>query len=427
MGIPREFPTGSGPLAAQCGVVPPFLLRRLARSDDEYAARVARSTLEVERTLRLQREVRSARPSPGRHEGMPGFVPERLQRHPRLRDHGPVPETGPRVAPTTPAAPNRSVHDAQNGTTLPGVLVRGEGAEAAADSAVNEAYDGLGDTWSLFHEEYGRNSLDDAGLALVATVHFAREYDNAFWNGEQMVFGDGDGEIFGRFTCCPDVIGHELAHGFTQYTAGFVYVGQPGALNEHVSDVFGVLTRQRVLGHTAQESDWLIGAGLFMPGVQGVALRSMKEPGTAYDDPRLGKDPQPGHMDDYEQLPHDEKNDNGGVHINSGIPNRAFYLAATALGGQAWGAPGQIWYDTMTTGGLPKDADFGAFAAATLAAAQARYGQGSHEQEAVAAGWAGVGVVPQALPVHRGRPATPEAKAAARGVSKGGGSADPGP
>ena len=459
--------------AAQCTVVPPFLLQRLARSGDGPAATVARDTLRLEHTLRVRREARSMRqprstggPVPGREpaaggepqnervdepvegpvegplegrgdergdarggdgrdgSGEPGppgqgFVPDRLQRHPRLREHRRVePPRG--LAPGEPpqeavaATPDRAVHDAEHGTDLPGVLRRDEGAEPHADESVNAAYDGLGHTWSLFHDAYGRNSLDDAGLKLVASVHFAKDYDNAFWDGEQMVFGDGDGEVFGSFTDCLDVIGHELAHGFTQYTAGFVYVGQSGALNEHVSDVFGALTVQRVEGQTADQADWLVGKDLFLPGVQGVALRSMKAPGTAYDDPRLGKDPQPAHMDDYEQLPHDEANDNGGVHINSGIPNHAFYLAATTLGGNAWEAPGQIWYDVMTTGGLPKDADFAAFAAATLAAAGARYGEGSAEQEAVRAGWDGVGVVAAASPVHLTRP-RPDARAAARG------------
>ena len=151
----------------------------------------------------------------------------------------------------------------------------------------------------------------------------ARDYDNAFWDGTQMVFGDGDGVIFLPFTRSVDVIGHELAHGVTQYTSGLNYQDQSGALNESVSDVFGVLVKQRLLGQTADQADWLVGAELLAPGVNGVALRSMAAPGTAYDDPRLGKDPQPGHMRDYV----DTTDDNGGVHINSGIPNKAFHVA----------------------------------------------------------------------------------------------------
>ncbi len=113
----------------------------------------------------------------------------------------------------------------------------------------------------------------------------------------------------------------------------------------------------------------------------------MKAPGTAYDDPTLGKDPQPAHMDDYVST----YEDNGGVHINSGIPNHAFYLLATALGGNAWERAGQIWYDTLTGGQLPADADFAGFAAATAASALSRYGEGE-EHRAVLAAWSGVGV-----------------------------------
>src|SRR5690606_25342549 len=115
--------------------------------------------------------------------------------------------------------------------------------------------------------------------------------------------------LFNRFTIAADIIGHELAHGVTQHTANLIYQGQSGALNESMSDVFGSLVKQRLLGHTAAEADWLIGEGLFTSNVNGTGIRSMKEPGTAYDDPVLGKDPQPGHMNNYVQTP----SDNGGV------------------------------------------------------------------------------------------------------------------
>ena len=169
-------------------------------------------------------------------------------------------------------------------------------------------------------------------MGLVATVHFGDHYENAFWNGRQMVFGDGDGELFNRFTVSLDIIGHELAHGVTEDEAELMYLNQSGALNESVSDVFGSLVKQYLRGQTADEADWLIGEGLLTDAVAGVALRSMKEPGTAYDDPVLGDDIQPAHMDDYVRT----TADNGGVHINSGIPNKAFYTAAMSLGGHAW-------------------------------------------------------------------------------------------
>jgi len=204
-----------------------------------------------------------------------------------------------------------------------------------------------------------------------------------------MVFGDGDGEVFGRFTASLSVIGHELAHGVTQYSANLVYRGQSGALNESVSDVFGALVEQRVLGQSAETASWIIGAGLFTDRVQGRGLRSMSAPGTAYDDDVLGTDPQPASMDDYVET----QGDNGGVHVNSGIPNRAFYLTAVSIGGEAWGAAGQIWYDTITNGSIPANCDFVGFAAATSAAAAARFGADSAERRAVAQAWTTVGVL----------------------------------
>jgi hypothetical protein len=205
-----------------------------------------------------------------------------------------------------------------------------------------------------------------------------------------MVFGDGDGVVFRRFTVAVDVIGHELTHGVTELTAALAYRGQSGALNESISDVFGSLVKQRALGQDAASADWLIGEGLFAEGVHGVALRSMKAPGTAYDDPALGKDPQPASMDGYVET----TDDNGGVHLNSGIPNRAFYLAATAIGGNAWDGAGRVWYDVLTGGTLASDADFSTFARATVAAAAARFGADSPQASAVAGAWRQVGVLP---------------------------------
>ncbi|MGH7411733.1 MAG: M4 family metallopeptidase, partial [Candidatus Methylomirabilis sp.] len=215
----------------------------------------------------------------------------------------------------------RTIYDARNGSALPGRLVRGEGDPKGTDRAVNEAYDGSGATYDLYFRVFGRNSIDERGMRLDSTVHYGRNYDNAFWNGRQMVYGDGDGELFNRFTIAIDVIGHEMTHGVTQYEAGLEYQDQSGALNESFSDVFGSLVKQHKRRQTAKDADWLIGKGLFAPGVKGKGLRSMKEPGTAYDDDILGKDPQPGHMRDYIRT----REDNGGVHINSGIPNKAFY------------------------------------------------------------------------------------------------------
>ena len=203
-----------------------------------------------------------------------------------------------------------------------------------------------------------------------------------------MVFGDGDGDLFNRFTIAIDVIGHELTHGVTEDEAQLAYFFQPGALNESNSDVFGSLVKQKLLHQTVEEADWLIGAGLFTSNVQGVALRSMKAPGTAYDDPVLGKDPQPAHMRDYVRT----YQDNGGVHINSGIPNHAFCLTAREIGGYAWVKAGRIWYETLRDPRLRPNTGFKRFARLTADVAAKLYGSGSAEQLAVRHAWAEVGI-----------------------------------
>ncbi|WP_407564861.1 M4 family metallopeptidase [Streptomyces sp. 184] len=362
-----------------CTIVPPHMLDKLARTDNPALSARARRTLERDALQRTRRRITTVR----------GLA-------------------APPAARTAQedAKPERTVYDAKKTQNLPGRKVRGEGQAAVEDATVNRAYDGLGATFELFLSGFARNSIDGAGLPLNATVHFGEDYGNAFWDGEQMVFGDGDGEVFLDFTLAVDVIGHELTHGVTQYTANLEYFGQSGALNESVSDVFGSLLKQQVLGQSAADADWLIGAELLAPGVTGEALRSMKAPGTAYDDDVLGKDPQPATMADYV----DTSTDNGGVHINSGIPNHAFYLLATELGGNAWERAGRIWYDVLTGGDLTTTADFAAFAAATVAAAEARYGDGA-ERTAVLSAWSQVGVetdaeatVPRQTPAREGAP-----------------------
>jgi Zn-dependent metalloprotease len=290
------------------------------------------------------------------------------------------------------AKSQRSVYDAEHGgrLALPGKLVRSEGDAPSDDVAVNEAYDGAGATYEFYRDVYKRESIDGKGLDLVSSVHYGNRYDNAFWDGAQMVYGDGGGQLFneGAFTHALDVIGHELTHGVTQYTAGLEYSKQSGALNESFSDVFGVLVKQYAAKQTADEDEekWLIGAGSLV-SKWGRALRSMKAPGTAWQG-----DQQPGSMDAYVDLPddNDPSNDNGGVHINSGIPNRAFYLAATALGGYAWEKAGRVWYVTLTDK-LKPDSQFEDAATATVEVARELFGD--EVERAVTAAWTGVKVI----------------------------------
>lgn len=292
------------------------------------------------------------------------------------------------------ATSQRTVYDSEHGgrTSLPGKLKRAEGDPPSDDAAVNEAYDGAGATFEFFRDAYGRNSIDGRGLELVSSVHYGVRYENAFWNGVQMVYGDGGGQLFndGAFTRALDVIAHELTHGVTQYSAALEYSLQPGALNESFSDVFGVLVKQYAAKQRADEDEekWLIGAGSLVPK-WGRALRSMKAPGTAWQG-----DQQPASMDDYVDLPddNDPSNDNGGVHINSGIPNRAFYLTATRIGGFAWEKAGRIWYETLRDARLRPNSGFKRFAALTVVNASRLFGVGSVEQSVVMSAWQDVGI-----------------------------------
>ncbi|VVP80546.1 Protease PrtS [Pseudomonas fluorescens] len=337
--------------------IPPYILNRIVAHGSEHQRSSALSTLTHVRTLRHP-------PGPPSLASANAILPPARK----------------------PGQAQRAIHDAQGKMLLPGQPVRLEGQPASGDPAVDEAYDALGASYDFFWKVLGRDSIDNQGFTLIGSVHYGQHYENAFWNGSQMVFGDGDGEIFERFTRSLDVIGHELTHGVIESEAGLEYANQSGALNESLSDVFGVLIKQYVLGQTADQADWLIGADLLTPRIKGVGLRSMSHPGTAYNDPLLGKDPQPDHMRKFVIT----QEDNGGVHINSGIPNRAFYLAAKALGGFAWEKTGRIWYDALCDGRLSREASFSAFAQLTVTHAQALFG--SHAARAVQHGWAETGV-----------------------------------
>ena len=337
-----------------CFIIPPDILTRLAENADPITRIEAIESLELSARMR------------GRREALMGVAA---------------------TLAVSAGTKRRTVYDAKNLRSLPGKLVRSEGDPRSKDTAVNEAYDGAGKTYDFFSKIYARNSIDDRGMRLDSTVHFGRGYQNAFWDGQQMVYGDGDGEIFNRFTRSLEVIGHELTHGVTEYEAGLVYEDQPGALNEHFSDVFGSLVRQYARKQSAAKADWIIGAGLFTKAVNGIGIRSMKAPGTAYDDPQIGKDPQPDHMKKFVRT----MSDHGGVHINSGIPNKAFYEAAIRLGGNAWEKAGRIWYETLCNR-LNTHGTFQQCANATHDVARQLYGLNSVEQRAIREAWTVVGI-----------------------------------
>ena len=285
----------------------------------------------------------------------------------------------------------RTVFDCANITSISSATVaRTEDGAATADNSVNSAFDGLGSTRDFYKDVFDRDSIDGRGMRLNGYVHFGSAFNNAFWDGSHMVFGDGDGVLFTDFTGSIDVIAHELTHGVTELTAGLQYHNQSGALNESMSDVFGSLVKQWSRKQTADQADWLIGSEIFTPEIDADALRSMKAPGTAYNNKLFGRDPQPDHMSKFVMLPDTDEGDNGGVHINSGIPNKAFYLTAIGIGGNAWEAPGHIWYAALKASS--ELTNFQEFADLTHFTAGQLFGSQSAEQQAVVSAWREVGI-----------------------------------
>lgn len=289
--------------------------------------------------------------------------------------------------PSPDATRHRLIYDmkeSNNRFRLPGDLVRKEGDGPVDDEAVNEAYDYAGATYDFYKDVFNRNSLDDRGMALISTVHFGRRFNNAFWNGEQMTYGDGDGRIFIRFTKSLDVAGHEMSHGIVQHTANLIYENEPGALNEHFADVFGILVEQWHKKQTVTCSDWFIGGEIMAPDLGVKGLRTFTAEKAFENNAVLGTDRQPKHMDDK----YTGTDDHGGVHVNSGIPNHAFYLVATELGGNAWEKAGDIWYHALLM--LNRFSEFQEAAEVTHDVAGRRHG--AEVAKVVKSAWERVGI-----------------------------------
>jgi Thermolysin metallopeptidase, alpha-helical domain/Thermolysin metallopeptidase, catalytic domain len=338
----------------QGGIVPPHVLRALERHGEPEVRDGARRALIEMRALR-------ARPDPRRNG-----VSHRVS-----------------AAPMHPQA--RRVFTCAGTEAVPGELLRREGQPACNDAEADRAFDAAGVVHAFWREVFGRDSLDGHGLHLLGSVHYGRRFDNAFWNGGQMVYGDGDGIVVAGYTSSIDVVAHEMTHAVVQNECALIYEGESGALSESVADVFGSLVKQRDAHQTADAADWLIGAHVFTEGVAARGLRSLAEPGSAYDDAALGgRDPQVAHMRDFVETDRDD----GGVHVNSGIPNHAFYRFARALGGHAWDVAGGVWYNALRSG-LDRRCGLRAFAEMTVAAAHAH---GPDTVDALRAAWHDVGV-----------------------------------
>lgn len=338
--------------------LPPDVLDHMVQSDDPAVREAAARNIATSAALRSRRVTLA---------GIPGFA----------------------GTPSPTGGKHRLVYDAQTRyENILDNLVRQEGQDPVTDEAVNEAYDNAGITYDFYKDVFERNSIDAAGMTLVSVVHYGVDEDNAFWTGDKMLYCDG-GIIFGSTTQDIDVAAHEFTHGVIQYESRLEYRNQSGALNESFADVFGVLAKQRFNNQTVERANWWLGGDILAPalkerGVRGI--RTMTKDKAYEDDPLLGTDQQPKHMRDLYQ----GTADRGGVHINSGIPNHAFYLVATDLGGHAWESAGAIWYKTLRA--LSYYSDFEAAAGMSYQIAGADYGINSREQQAVGEAWAEVGL-----------------------------------
>jgi len=282
----------------------------------------------------------------------------------------------------------RTIYTANNKETLTGRVARREGEPPTGDISVDEAYEYLGTAHQFFKDVFDRDSIDGNGMPLEAIVHYGKHFNNGFWNGRYIILGDGDGQLFNRFSIAPEVVATQFSGGVIEHDTDLEYWQQSGAIINSLAIVFATMVKQYWLKQTTERADWLIGDRLLGSGVKGKALFSLAKPGNAYDDPVLGRDKQPAHMRKYVKT----DGHNGGVYVNTGILNHAFYLMATALGGHSWERAGRVWYDTMRDKALKPKAQFRDFARLTHANATRLFGRTSAETRALKDAWAKVGL-----------------------------------
>jgi len=341
-----------------CFIIPPSVFDRLA-NDRELSADQRRAFADMGEFEKEWRKVRTARVRQLR--AARALLPSAVD----------VARVGP---------PSASLYDCHHGTVLPGAQVPNPGT--SSDLTAKRAYLQSLAVAKFYKAAFGRDSIDGHNMSLVSSIHYSVKYNNAFWNGSQMTYGDGDGNIFVDFTKAGDVIGHELTHGVTQYTLSLNYANQPGGLNESLSDVFGSMFRQWQAKQAVTKADWLIGKEIMGPGAKArgfTCLRDLANPAAAH-----CLSPQPTKFSQY--------HDGMDPHESSGIPNFAFYKAAMAIGGKSWEKAGKIWYRALTGSGSKPGLKMGAFANLTRAAAVALFPKDAAVIGAVDKAWTAVGL-----------------------------------
>ncbi len=300
-------------------------------------------------------------------------------------------KTGELVArhPQNHYAKNRQTYTCNNGTSLPGTLVRSETTGTSSDTCLNNAHNYAGTTYDYYKNVHNRDSLNNAGLTIKSSVHYSRSYNNAFWNNSQMVYGDGDGTTFSCLSGDLDVVAHELSHGVCSYSANLTYSNESGALNEGNSDIFAAAVESYAGASSADV--WKIGENIYTPtGSSTDALRYMNNP------------TQDGSSRDYYPERYTGTSDNGGVHWNSGIANLFYYLlvqggthprgkTTVSVTGIGMSDAQRIWYRALTVY-MSSSTNFSGARTACLNAATDLFGSTSAQYTSVCNAWAAVGV-----------------------------------
>ena len=292
--------------------IPPYILDGLAR---EGSADVREAILHSHHT-RLKREAAD----------LPNFrIPKEVE--------GPQPLAAVKISDAR-GQTGQVGTEVLNDAGTQGDTVESRSESSHVSEAAHNAFKYARAARDVIFDNMGRNGLNGKGGEIQVVVNYGLKFNNAFWDGQRLFLGTGDGRIFNNFASSPEVIAHEMGHGLVQFMSPLIYSGESGALNEHFSDVFGALIQAYIA--EGYEYNWLIGDELIGPALEpGQALRNMKEPGTAFNNSVMGRDPQPANY----KMRYKGGGDNGGVHINSGIMNRAFYKVVQRLG----------YFDTLPT------------------------------------------------------------------------------
>jgi Zn-dependent metalloprotease len=341
-----------------CHIVPEKVLKRLAQ-DRSYSADQRKNFAD---TVKVDVELRKLRTQASKLTRVASLI------------------AGPVVAEAVAPPPTIPVFDCNQGQTLPGAQVTNPAG--SSNATAKRAFVETTSVAAFYAQVFGRNSIDGAGMSMISSVHYGVNYNNAFWNGSQMTYGDGDGSIFSDFTKSNDVIGHELTHGVTQYSLQLNYTNEAGGLNESMSDCFGSMFRQWEANQDVNQADWLIGKDIVGPAAlqKGLTcLRDMANPAAKH-----CLAPQPTKFSQYKP--------GMDPHESSGIPNLAFYTIAKSVGGKSWDKVGQIWYRSMTGFGPTPAMKMKAFANRTRTVTAQLYAGDSAVAGAVDAGWNKVGL-----------------------------------